>query len=260
MQKYLRSLAEGLVLAVVAVAALKLFLAESTNQRLQRELRNEQALHDTTRRIAHATFARRAIEQSTLSASNAALRNALSQTRGEVVILAERIQVLQAIDTGPSTGSQRTERPDSFNFGPLQMRLGTLSGHILTRDSTPSFTPVWHPTPLIFDFAVVRHKDAPWEVVVRIQPYDTTTSVRFEGPPVISSSLIDTANRPCRRWYAIVCDGSIVTGVAFTNSLAGPRVALAGIYNTGIVVRPLRAQIEITTEPRAAVFFGLKLR
>lgn len=241
------------------LALLLLFLvwgSRVTTERLSRELRNEIARADTTRRIAHGTFARKAVELRSVRVSNSSLKDKLAQAHGEVVFLAEHVRILQGEVRAPATPGVRRGRV--FDWGPVDLKIATLTGEIDTNDSIPTFRPVLQPHPLILDFAVIRHENAPWEAVIHVEPYDSTTHVVFDAPPQVATFLV-SAPRVCRHWYTIICDGSAVAAVGVTSHVTNQRVVAAGIYSTGIFGQPrLRAIVQVTTEPTATLLFGYR--
>lgn len=255
-----KRLAGYAVIALVAYLILSLVLERSANDRLARELRNEIARSDTTRRIARGVYARMSIEVKRVHAQNRALGSALDSARGEVVFLAEGIRILRATAaTGPVTTTRRSG--GLFDFGPITLKtIGELSGWVNTKDSVPLVFATLRPYPLELSFAVIRHENRPWEAVVRVLPYDTTTSVEIPTPQV-STSIVSTSRPVCSRWYTIICDGSVYVGVASMNSLDNRGIHLAGLYSTGLFGnRRLRAIAEISTEPSATIFLWYQVK
>lgn len=242
-----------LLAGLVVLLLLHIWGIQTDNRRLERDLRNETARHDTTRQVAHGTFVRMAIEERHLSGLSSDLRSA----RGEVVFLAEQVRVLYSIVSRQATPARRDGL--TWAWGPTDMKYGTLTGTIDTRDSVPTFAPTWQPKPLEFSFAVIRHTDGPWEALVRVQPYDTTARVEISQPPRVTSDLVATSRPVCRHWWTIICDGSLSAGLASSNSLDDSWTGAAAIYQTSLIgIKDLRASAQLTTEPRFQLFVGYR--
>lgn len=246
----------AIIISVVVFAAGRMAYLENRLRHQEVALLNMMAQVDTTRQIDREIYARMAGVAIDLAVRNIDMDRAIDRLHGQLVFIAESIKVRYdtiRLPPIPSVGHDGL-----FQWGPADLRLGTLRGTIDTRDSTPTFAPMFSPYPLSIDFAVVRHDDKPWEAVIRVQPYGAVET-RFIDIPQVASTLVTAPAPVCRRWLAIVCDAhaSLGAGAAdYRNRLA---VVGAGVLDLGLVGGRLRAIGEITTEPRGSLILAWRL-
>lgn len=229
------------------------YLNSLRNQNL--ELRNDLARADTSRQITKDAVARLAVSVQTLHSENTSLRDGINKVGGRLVFLIDTIRVMGTTQTAPATPARRNGV--TFDWGPRDLKFGTLTGVIDTRDSLPTFAPTFVPRPLSIGFAIVQHNDKPWEAVISVEPYGHT---EIRTIPQVSTRLTDPAMAKCGILLIPLCDGQVrgSGGLMATSDRSGPIIGVDG--SISVFSRRVRLSAQVDSWPSGRLLVGYSLR